>query len=364
MRMGATITNTIQKAVTNDVQSETSSCRYNFVNVHWPEGGHMGQPQKTGFKCAIAAAFRLRIKIASIILMLIILGAGSAFSATDEGRSAPDAPASAKMREGGKLFARKCVVCHQASGKGVPGVFPPLAGNPHLGDTKLVVRTIHGGKSGPIDINGKKFNSKMPPIGAAFSPEQVAAVATYVRNSWGNSFGAVADKEATALLQPGSGRNAEQLATSPQAAPPGATAALPMAYAPPDSRLLPASLKGLPRGGRLFRLYCAGCHGATAMGGAVPFAGMNAPSLKNVPAVAVSIFVRQGPGPMPAFPRAVLSDQDVAAVAKYVGFLHSKPHPGGFALGFLGPVVEGFVAMIGLLVIILCTVWIEKGERG
>lgn len=324
----------------------------------------MVQPQKTGFKCAVSTAFRLRIKSASIILTLIILGVSSAFSATDDGRAAPDASASAVMLEGGKLFARNCVACHKANGKGVPGVFPPLAGNPHLRDTKLVVRTIQGGKSGPIDINGEKFNSRMPPIGAAFSPGQIAAVATYVRNSWGNSFGAVTDNEANALLQPSSSRSAEQLATSPQASPSGATAALPMEYAPPDSRLLSASLKGLPRGGRLYRLNCAACHRATANGGALPFAGMNVPSLENVPVAAVPIFVREGPGPMPSFPRTVLSDQDVASVAKYVGFIHSKPHPGGFALGFLGPVAEGFVAMIGLLAMILCAVWIEKGEQG
>lgn len=324
----------------------------------------MAQAQATGFKWASSAAFRFGTKSASIILGLIILGASPACGAADEGRAAPDAPAHAAMGEGGKLFVRSCAACHQANGKGVPGVFPPLAGNPHLSDPKLVVRTIHDGKSGPINIKGETFNGKMPPIGAAFSPEQIAAVATYIRNSWGNSFGAVTDKEVTALLQPSSSRSAERVATSPQTGPRGATAALPMQYAPPDSRLLPASQKGLPRGGRLYRLNCAACHAATAVGGAVPFAGMNAPSLKSVPAAAVSTFVRLGPGPMPAFHRAVLSDQDVAAVAKYVGFLHAKPHPGGFGLRFLGPVVEGFVAMIGLLAMILCAVWIEKGEQG
>lgn len=297
------------------------------------------------------------------LLLIIVLSVSLMFVAAGECLAASNAPASAMMTAGGELFAKNCAACHQVSGKGIPGAFPPLAGNSNLKDTKLVVRTIHDGKSGPITVKGAKFESTMPPIGAGFSPGQIAAVATYVRNSWGNSFGAVTKSEVLALLQ-AKRQAAKQIAPRAETAPAEAPAAVPMEYAPPDSRMLPASLKGVPRGGRLFRLYCAGCHGATARGGAVAFAGMNAPSLMHVPAAAIPVFMREGPGPMPAFQKEVLSHQDVEAVAEYVGFLQRKPHPGGFALGFLGPVAEGFVAMIGLLAIVLCAIWIEKGEKG
>lgn len=94
--------------------------------------------------------------------------------------------------DGKALFEGKatCVNCHQADGRGIPGVFPPLAGNPHVmeGDGSYVAKTIIHGRSGAITVHGQTFNATMPPIGTqqALSDEEIAAVASYVRNSWGN----------------------------------------------------------------------------------------------------------------------------------------------------------------------------------
>lgn len=328
-------------------------------------GNRMDQGQESRFTRAVWATRLARTKPAWFIFALIVLGASVTLLVPTQSRAAADSPAPATMTAGGKLFVKHCAACHQVSGKGIPGAFPPLAGNANLKDTKLVVGTIHDGKTGPITINGKKFNSTMPPIGAGFTPGQTAAVATFVRNSWGNSFGAVSVSEAQTLLQ-GMQSTAAKAAPKAQAAPaPSATAALPMQYSPPDTELLPPSLKGVARGGRLYRLYCAGCHRVTAVGSALPYAGINAPSLQKIPMSVVPIFIRQGPGPMPAFPKEVLSNRDVTAITKYIHFLQHKPSPGGWAIGFIGPFSEGFVAIaIGLLAIVLCAVWIEKGERG
>lgn len=95
-------------------------------------------------------------------------------------------------QDGKTLFEGKatCVNCHQADGKGVPGVFPPLAGNPRVveGDGSFVAHTIIHGRSGEITVGDKVFNAIMPPIGTqqGLSDAEIAAVATYVRSTWGN----------------------------------------------------------------------------------------------------------------------------------------------------------------------------------
>jgi cytochrome c peroxidase len=110
-------------------------------------------------------------------------------------------PVVAATGQGGKaLFEGKatCVNCHQADGKGVPGVFPPLAGNPRIveGDGSFVARTIIHGRTGEIVVGDKVFNAVMPPIGTqqGLSDAEIAAVATYVRNTWGNQAPAVTEE--------------------------------------------------------------------------------------------------------------------------------------------------------------------------
>jgi mono/diheme cytochrome c family protein len=94
--------------------------------------------------------------------------------------------------DGKSLFEGKatCVNCHQPDGQGVPGVFPPLAGNRRVqeGDGSYVAHTILHGRSGEIAVGDKTFNAIMPPIGThqGLSDAEIAAVATYVRSAWGN----------------------------------------------------------------------------------------------------------------------------------------------------------------------------------
>lgn len=120
----------------------------------------------------------------------------------------------------------------------------------------------------------------------------------------------------------------------------------------------------LAEGGRLFRQYCAPCHRTAVRGGALAFAGTNAPELTHKPAALIAGAIRQGPGPMPPFPRAVLSDRQVDSITRYVSFVQQPPNPGGNPLRWLGPVAEGFVAWVVLFALLGATGWIEKGERG
>ena len=99
-----------------------------------------------------------------------------------------------QIERGKKVFLSACFACHQPDGKGLPTIFPPLAGSDFLkADKERAIRLVVKGLSGPIVVNGKPFNNLMPP--QDFSDEQLADALTYVMNSWGNDFGSVSKDE-------------------------------------------------------------------------------------------------------------------------------------------------------------------------
>jgi len=91
-----------------------------------------------------------------------------------------------QMERGRKVFLSTCFACHGANGEGVAGVFPPLAESDFLEkDLDTVINTVVRGMTGPVTVNGKDYNSIMPP--QPLDDEQTADVLTFVMNSWGNS---------------------------------------------------------------------------------------------------------------------------------------------------------------------------------
>lgn len=94
------------------------------------------------------------------------------------------------IAEGQKQFAT-CAACHQPTGLGVPGAFPPLAKSEWVnGSDERVIRILLNGLSGPVTVEGVQFNSAMPafgPGGYNWSDDKVAYVLTYIRQAWGNS---------------------------------------------------------------------------------------------------------------------------------------------------------------------------------
>jgi nitrite reductase (NO-forming) len=90
-----------------------------------------------------------------------------------------------RTSEGERVFNRTCVACHQASGQGLPGIFPPLAGSDFLmADTNRAIGIVISGKQGEVEVNGKKFNQVMTPQN--LTDDEIASVLTFVTNSWGN----------------------------------------------------------------------------------------------------------------------------------------------------------------------------------
>jgi ubiquinol-cytochrome c reductase cytochrome c subunit len=116
-------------------------------------------------------------------------------------------------------------------------------------------------------------------------------------------------------------------------------------------------------GGDLFRLYCSGCHSATGSGGAMP-AGNNAPDIRPYPAAEALAAMILGRGNMPAFAGNSFDVRQQTSVALYVQvFVPDPPSPGGHGLGYLGPVTEGAVGGVALLLLILIAVWLAWRSR-
>jgi mono/diheme cytochrome c family protein len=108
-----------------------------------------------------------------------------------EGNAAAPAVQDPKVL-GRRLFMADCVACHQATGLGLPGAFPPLAGSEWAtGPDERIIRIVLSGLSGPVTVKGTTFNSAMPPLGPLLKDEQLAAVLTYIRSDWGNNAAAV-----------------------------------------------------------------------------------------------------------------------------------------------------------------------------
>lgn len=98
------------------------------------------------------------------------------------------------VAKGEQLFLANCAACHQATGLGVPGAFPPLAKSAWVaGSEDRVIKAILAGLAGEIEVNGVKYNGNMPNIGAGLKDAQVANIATYVRQAWGNTAEPVMD---------------------------------------------------------------------------------------------------------------------------------------------------------------------------
>jgi len=106
----------------------------------------------------------------------------------------------ANWRAAGKaLYATNCNACHQATGQGIPGTYPPLAGSEYVikGEKRPIAILLHG-LSGPLKVNGKGYNGAMPAIGAKSNTE-VAQILSYIRNEWGNQASDIYEDQVAAV---------------------------------------------------------------------------------------------------------------------------------------------------------------------
>jgi quinol---cytochrome-c reductase cytochrome c subunit len=223
------------------------------------------------------------------------------------------APSSSLVTLGQALFLQNCASCHGNEANGVPangtsGAFPNLVG---LGPATIDF-WIESGRMPAADPRSIQANRRVPRL----SHNQALAVAAWVDS-----------------LSPG----------------------LPLIPNPN------AKIANVSDGAALFALNCAACHTIEGDGDALA-SGTYAPSLRNVPAVQVAEAIRTGPGNMPRF-TGNLSDYQVNDIVKFVTtYIQHPNNPGGFGLGGLGPVAEGFVGLaLGVGLLALVGFWV--GER-
>jgi mono/diheme cytochrome c family protein len=106
-------------------------------------------------------------------------------------RGEPPPPGQVKTKAeridaGRQLFTSICSACHQLTGRGIPNLFPPVAGSDFLNaDKNRAIKTVINGRQGEIIVNGLKFNNSMPKF--PLSDDDIANALTFVYNSFGNS---------------------------------------------------------------------------------------------------------------------------------------------------------------------------------
>lgn len=141
--------------------------------------------------------------VTSLLLLVVLAACGGegddSHENGEENGEARSASSAAPTALGERTYQQRCVSCHQMNGEGTPGVFPPLAGGEHANaaNVGIPIRILMYGLQGPIMVKGTEYNSVMPPygLGIVMSDEEVAAVLTYVRSSWGNKASAVTDDD-------------------------------------------------------------------------------------------------------------------------------------------------------------------------
>jgi mono/diheme cytochrome c family protein len=114
------------------------------------------------------------------------------------------------LARGKVAYEQACMPCHQQTGLGVPGQFPPLAESEWANTTgagRMIRIALHG-LSGEVVVKGQKWNAAMPGgIGETLSDNDLAAAISYIRGSWGNKASLVKPAEVKAVKSKTAGRS-------------------------------------------------------------------------------------------------------------------------------------------------------------
>ncbi|HYI24325.1 MAG TPA: cytochrome c, partial [Thermomicrobiales bacterium] len=123
----------------------------------------------------IRSLFRTRATIIGLVVLLATATAIPLLVSAQDAAS-PAAETDPLLVRGEEIFSTVCIACHQPDGKGIEGIYLPLAGNPlvTLDDPTYLITTILNGRGG------------MPRFDSTYSDEDIAAIATWVRQAWDN----------------------------------------------------------------------------------------------------------------------------------------------------------------------------------
>lgn len=127
------------------------------------------------------------------------------YASADELKTFQVAGGPSIMDQGAAVYGRTCIACHQPNGMGLPGTFPPLDGSDWINakEPGRIIRLVLQGFSGPgLVVNGKPFPTTGTMITMNYlSDDDVAAVVSYVRGSWGNRASPVTADQVRAIRE-------------------------------------------------------------------------------------------------------------------------------------------------------------------
>lgn len=249
---------------------------------------------------------RRRIGKAARLVAALAL-AGGVYSLFAPGiSSAQEEPLSGAAQEGQAIFAVNCASCHGNNAQGVPGRGPSLIG---VGSAAVEFQVTSGRM--PLASQGAQALRKPPQL----SYTEAQQLGQYI----------------------------QELGGGPQV---------------PAEFSAATGDEAIARGGELFRLNCASCHGNAGGGGALS-SGKSAPRL--TPATERQIYAAMltGPQSMPVFGDNQLTPQEKREIIAYIENLKEDRDPGGIGLGRIGPVSEGLaVFLVGMVALVFTTLWI------
>jgi len=234
-------------------------------------------------------------------------GATPTTAVPTEPTAAVRSPSEPDLADGQALFAVACSTCHGTAGGGTDRG-PSLIG---VGAASADFYLSTGRM--PLDEPRAQAERKKP----AYSPTEIRKLTAYV-----------------ASLGP----------SGPLSGIPGPRGPL---SGPPVPEVYPER-GDLAEGNVLYANNCAACHSSAGAGGALGHA-VYAPPLHRATSLQVAEAIRIGPGAMPVFGPETFDDHQVDSIALYVRYLRDPRDRGGFGLGHLGPIPEGFIAwFVGL----------------
>lgn len=141
----------------------------------------------------------MNIKLIQHTFSTILVTTLLSCSGNNSSQKSESSTTSIDTKKGEQLFNSNCATCHQANGMGIPGAFPPLAGNKNMsmGNQELITLMLEG-KSGELIVNEVKYNGMMPPF-TALSDEEIATVLTYTKVKFSSDKNAVTTEEVKKL---------------------------------------------------------------------------------------------------------------------------------------------------------------------
>ena len=257
------------------------------------------------------AAVAGMVVVAAAVAVGLFLGGGPAESASAQQQPTPP-------QSGQQIWSQDCAICHGVDAKG--SFQGPPIDDQGTAAVDFMVRT--GRMPAPFRPDSSMFASPPDPDRSRHDPQYSdAEIADLVRFTAGFISG--------------------------PAAPP-----------PPD-----VSDADVSAGGELYRLNCAACHQMAGSGGVLS-SGVASPPLGQAEPLDVLEAMRTGPGDMPVFDRATISDSDATEIAAYVEYLRDPRDRGGLSLWHLGPVPEGLVAwVVGISAILLLCRWLGTRQK-